>query len=138
MALIALGQLLSGFASPDAAGAWETALGFSLAGVGLGLGTAPVNNVAMANAPKERAGTASGLLNTARMVGATLGVAMLGAVFAQFAGQGAAAEGIAPGLRAALAVAGFTTSLGAAVAFLLIPAPSGRTAWRAMAPAPKD
>ena len=36
--------------------------------------------------PGGAIGTASGLVNTARMVGATLGVAVLGAVFAMFAG----------------------------------------------------
>jgi DHA2 family methylenomycin A resistance protein-like MFS transporter len=44
-------------------------------GCGLGLNTGPVNAVAVANVPAARSGTASGLVNTARMVGATLGVA---------------------------------------------------------------
>ena len=59
-------------------------------GIGLGLNTAPVQNVAVASVPRERAGTASGLVNTARMVGATLGVAVLGLLFALHAGGGAA------------------------------------------------
>ena len=40
-------------------------------GIGLGLNTAPVNGVAVAALPPERSGTASGLVNTSRMVGAT-------------------------------------------------------------------
>jgi EmrB/QacA subfamily drug resistance transporter len=120
MALIGAGQVLAGFAPAGAGGAWEVALGFGLAGVGLGLGTAPVNNAAMSNAPKERSGTASGLLNTARMVGATLGVAILGAVFAHFAGQDAAAEGVVPGLRAALSIGGLGTLAGAAIALAFV------------------
>ena len=59
-------------------------------GIGLGLNTAPVNGVAVAALPPERSGTASGVVNTSRMVGATLGVAILGAVFAAYAGQDAA------------------------------------------------
>jgi MFS family permease len=55
-------------------------------GCGLGLNTGPVNAAAVANVPAARSGTASGLVNTARMIGATLGVAVLGAVFAMFAG----------------------------------------------------
>ncbi|HVU41681.1 MAG TPA: MFS transporter [Xanthobacteraceae bacterium] len=55
-------------------------------GCGLGLNTAPVNGVAVANVAAARSGTASGLVNTARMVGATLGVAVLGAIFATVAG----------------------------------------------------
>src|SRR5262249_47902832 len=50
-------------------------------GVGLGLNTGPVNAVAVASLPPARSGTASGLVNTARMVGATLGIAVLGAMF---------------------------------------------------------
>ncbi len=72
-------------------------------GIGLGLNTAPVNGVAVAAVPPARSGTASGMLNTARMVGATLGVAILGSVFAAYAGQQAGAgSGFLPGLRAAL------------------------------------
>lgn len=91
-----------------------------MTGVGLGLNTAPVNSVAVANAPSERSGTASGLLNTARMVGATLGVAILGAVFAHFAGQEARAPGFMPGLRAALGIGGAAELAGALVAFRFI------------------
>ncbi len=90
-------------------------------GVGLGLNTAPVNGVAVAALPPERSGTASGLVNTARMVGATLGVAILGALFAAFAGQEAAAgANFLPGLQAAMTGGGVSEFLGAAIAFALI------------------
>jgi hypothetical protein len=89
-------------------------------GVGHGLNTAQENNVAVASVPRERSGTASGLLNTARMVGATLGVAILGAVFAHFAGQQASGAGFLPGLRAALAVGGIAELAGAFVALAFI------------------
>jgi EmrB/QacA subfamily drug resistance transporter len=67
-------------------------------GVGLGMNTGPVNAVAVANVPAERSGTASGLVNTARMVGATLGIAVLGAIFAVHAGAGTT-DGMISGLR---------------------------------------
>jgi hypothetical protein len=51
-------------------------------GCGLGLNVGPMNAVAVANVPAVRSGTASGLINTASMIGATLGVAVLGAMFA--------------------------------------------------------
>ena len=90
-------------------------------GVGLGLNTAPVNGVAVAALPPERSGTASGLVNTARMVGATLGVATLGALFAAFAGQEAAAgANFLPGLRAAMTGSGVSEFIGALVAFAFI------------------
>jgi hypothetical protein len=56
-------------------------------GCGLGLNLGPMSAVAVANVPAARSGTASGLINTARMIGATLGVAVLGAVFAMHVAQ---------------------------------------------------
>ena len=69
-------------------------------GVGLGMNTGPVNAVAVANVPAARSGTASGLLNTGRMIGATLGIAVLGAIFAAHADVGTT-EGTITGLRLA-------------------------------------
>jgi EmrB/QacA subfamily drug resistance transporter len=87
-------------------------------GCGLGLNTAPVNAVAVANVSAARSGTASGLLNTARMAGATLGVAVLGAIFAVFAGGSGGDVG--SGLPPAFIVGGIGEMLGAAAAFAFI------------------
>ena len=96
-------------------------LALTVVGVGLGLNTAPVNGVAVAALPPARSGTASGVLNTARMVGATLGVAILGSVFAAYAGQQAGGgAGFLPGLRAALCGSGTAELLGALIAFAFI------------------
>jgi EmrB/QacA subfamily drug resistance transporter len=96
-------------------------LALFVVGIGLGLNTAPVNGVAVAALPPARSGTASGMLNTARMVGATLGVAILGSVFAHFAGaQAAMGAGFLPGLRAALACGGIAELAGALAAFWFI------------------
>jgi len=100
-----------------------TAIGLALfvVGVGLGLNTAPVNGVAVAAVPPARSGTASGLLNTARMIGATLGVAILGSIFAAYAGQEAASGAdFLSGLQAALTVGGACEMFGAAIAFACI------------------
>lgn len=97
------------------------ALALFIVGIGLGLNTAPVNGVAVAAVPPARSGTASGVLNTARMVGATMGVAILGSVFAAYAGQQAnVATGFMPGLRAAMIAAGLAELLGAVIAVALI------------------
>lgn len=97
------------------------AMAFVIVGIGLGLNTAPVNGVAVAAVPPARSGTASGMLNTGRMVGATLGVAILGAIFAAYAGQHAAAgAGFLPGLRAAMTGGGAAELLGAVIALALI------------------
>jgi EmrB/QacA subfamily drug resistance transporter len=96
-------------------------LALLVVGIGLGLNTAPVNGVAVAAVPPARSGTASGVLNTARMVGATMGVAILGSVFAAYAGQQTdVAAGFMPGLRAAMIVAGLAELLGAVIAAAII------------------
>jgi MFS transporter, DHA2 family, methylenomycin A resistance protein len=88
-------------------------------GCGLGLNTGPVNAVAVANVPAARSGTASGLVNTARMIGATLGIAFLGAVFAMFAGGVGEGSHIVAGLAPAY-VGGIGEMIGAAAAFAFI------------------
>ena len=96
------------------------ATAFLIIGCGLGLNTAPVNAVAVANVAAARSGTASGLVNTARMVGATLGVAVLGAVFAVFAGSAGASGHIVSGLVPAYIGGGIVEMLGAVAAFTFI------------------
>lgn len=88
-------------------------------GVGLGLNTGPVNAVAVARLPPARSGTASGLVNTARMVGATLGVAVLGAVYGMH-GSGASPEAMIPGLRIAYLAGGVVELAGALIALAFI------------------
>jgi hypothetical protein len=67
------------------------------------------------------------LLNTARMVGATMGIAILGALFAAFAGQIASGGGeFLSGLRAAMLVGGSAELVGAVIAFAFIRADSLR------------
>lgn len=89
----------------------------AILGIGLGLNTGPVNSVAVASVPSARSGTASGLLNTARMVGATLGVAIMGTVFAHYARQGSRTAFVT-GLQTALRIGGAGELLGAAIAFI--------------------
>jgi EmrB/QacA subfamily drug resistance transporter len=91
-------------------------------GIGLGLNTAPVNAVAVASLPAARSGTASGLINTARMIGATLGIAVLGAIYA--VAHGGQPQEALNGLRLAYLVGGCVELAGAAVAFLYIRADS--------------
>jgi EmrB/QacA subfamily drug resistance transporter len=67
--------------------------GFGLApwmllyGIGLGLTSAQLTNVSLADVPPEQAGQASGTQSTARQVGAALGIALIGTVFATGLGQ---------------------------------------------------
>lgn len=87
-------------------------------GCGPGLNAGPVNAVAVANVPAARSGAASGLVNTARMIGATLGV--LGAVFAMFAGGVGEGSPIVAGLAPAYVGGGIGEMIGAAATFALI------------------
>ncbi|MHB8571170.1 MAG: MFS transporter, partial [Metallibacterium sp.] len=82
---------------------WLAEAGMVLTGVGMALNTGPVLATAVAAVEPARAGTASAMVNTARMVGATLGVGVLGSVFA-------AGSSVVAGFSAAMAI-------GAAVAF---------------------
>ncbi len=88
-------------------------IGLTMAGVGMGLNTGPLYGLAVGSVGQARAGTASALINVARMVGATLGVALLGSVFALLHGGPA-------GFRAAMLVAGAVQLGGALVAFVLV------------------
>ncbi|MHB8575014.1 MAG: MFS transporter [Dehalococcoidia bacterium] len=54
---------------------------FTLVGIGLGLTNAPLAAIVVGAVQRERAGAASGVLNTMRQIGGTLGVAALGALF---------------------------------------------------------
>ncbi|GGP21497.1 MFS transporter [Silvimonas iriomotensis] len=78
-------------------------IGLALTGLGMGMATGPLMGAAVGAVQAARAGTASSLINVARMAGATLGVAILGAIYTM-AGGGPA------GLRAAMAT-GVTVQL---------------------------
>src|SRR5262249_3236085 len=94
-----------------------------IVGAGLGLNTGPVNAVAVANVAPARSGTASGRVNTARMVGATLGIAVLGALYAVLAKSGTA-EGLVRGLRVALGAGAVAELSGVAIALRYLTAHS--------------
>ena len=124
MACMGVGAILLAFVGHDTS-VWPIAGALIIVGIGLGLNTSPVNGVAVAAVPPARSGTASGLLNTWRMVGATMGIAILGSLFAAFAGQDATAgAGFLPGLRAAMLTGGSFELLGGAIAFAFIRADS--------------
>jgi predicted MFS family arabinose efflux permease len=92
---------------------WLAQFGLLLTAIGMGLNTGPLHGIAVGSVAQARAGTASALINVARMTGATLGVALLGAVFALLHGGPA-------GLHAALLIGGLVQLTGATVAFARI------------------
>lgn len=120
MACMGAGALWLSRLTPDTP-LFVIATALFIVGIGLGLNTAPVNGVAVAAVPQNRSGTASGVLNTARMVGATLGVAILASIFAAHAGpQAATGAGFLAGLRDAMTGSAAAELLGAVLAVAII------------------
>ncbi|WP_448575996.1 MFS transporter [Thermomicrobium sp.] len=73
--------LLTPFLTPDTTG-WRLAPALFLYGLGVGLATAQLTSVILAEIPTAQSGQASGTQSTTRQVGAALGIAILGAVLA--------------------------------------------------------
>ncbi|MEU8826187.1 MFS transporter [Streptomyces sp. NPDC048636] len=80
--LIGAGALLNAALLEPGSG-WEAlAPGLTTAGLGVGLAMPVLVSAALGAAPPERAGMASGAVNTFRQLGYALGIALLGTVFA--------------------------------------------------------
>lgn len=108
-ALIGCGLLV--FASTEAGSPVLLAqFGLLLTGIGMGLNTGPLHGIAVGSVAKERSGTASALINVARMTGATLGVALLGTVFGLL-------HGGAAGFSTAMLIGGLVQLCGAVIAY---------------------
>jgi DHA2 family methylenomycin A resistance protein-like MFS transporter len=89
-------------------------IGLMLTGLGMGLATGPLTGLAVGAVAAARSGTAAALINVARMVGATLGVAALGAVFALL-------QGGTEGLRTAMLIGGGVQIVAAGLCWRAVP-----------------
>ncbi|HET9148842.1 MAG TPA: MFS transporter [Alphaproteobacteria bacterium] len=107
--IIGCGWLLVGFTAHMAT-VLATEAGLLLTGIGMGLATGPLSSIAVGSVSAARSGTAAALINVTRMIGATMGVAILGAVFAL-------AHGGLGGLRIATLLAGAVQLLSALIAW---------------------
>jgi EmrB/QacA subfamily drug resistance transporter len=90
--------------------------GFVLMGVGMGLIMSPMSAAAMNAVDRTKAGVAGGILSMSRMVGGTLGIAVLGALVGNPRAPEAYVASLGHGLRIGSAVA----AVGAFVAWTLI------------------
>lgn len=106
VAVIASGLATIGATAPSILGA---EIGLALTGIGMGFATGPLMGAAVGAVPAKRAGTASSLINVARMAGATIGVAVMGAAFAML-------HGGMPGLRGAMLLGAAIQASGALAA----------------------
>ncbi len=117
---------------------------FVLMGLGMALVMSPMSTAAMNAVPVAKAGVASGILSMNRMVGGTLGIAVIGAVFASQAPAGTrdAAEFV-HAFSSAMWVATAVAAVGAVIAVALLrgkaaPKPSGVAESEAAATAPGE
>ncbi|PIJ51436.1 MFS transporter [Erwinia sp. OLTSP20] len=76
-----------------------------LCGAGFGLFQSPNNHTIISSAPRNRSGGASGMLGTARLMGQTIGAALVALMFNLFSQQGTHAALILAGVFATLATA---------------------------------
>src|SRR4051794_30485907 len=80
LALVGLGLLLIG--GREASDSWTSLVpGFIAVGAGAGLANVVIADVALSVVPKERSGMASGINDTFRQVGVSVGIAAWGALF---------------------------------------------------------
>jgi EmrB/QacA subfamily drug resistance transporter len=103
---------------------WTLLPAMILGGVGMALTMSPMTSVAMASVPVDKAGVGSGVLNSFRQVGGSLGIAVMGAILASYlsAGPGTelAKQQFVDGLHSALLVSACITFAGAVVAVALV------------------
>jgi len=91
LALVAIGLALT--ARLDADSSWTVLIaGFVVAGLGMGVSSAVVSSAALNSVEANRAGMATGTVNTLRQVGVAVGVAALGAIFTNRTGSAATSD----------------------------------------------
>jgi DHA2 family multidrug resistance protein-like MFS transporter len=112
LVVMTVGLLLLLFAPADA-GLPDIAWRMAVTGLGFGFFQSPNNRLLIGSAPRERSGAASGMLATARLLGQTLGSALVALVFGLTDATGPA--GIARGAMAAVGLAAGFAALGAVV-----------------------
>lgn len=82
LGLEVVGLLLYALTASANRSAWWLVPGLFVYGLGVGLATAQLTSVILADVPTERSGQASGIQSTSRQVGSALGIAILGATLA--------------------------------------------------------
>jgi hypothetical protein len=92
-----------------------------LASVGYGLCLAPVASTATAGVAPQEAGTASGLLNSSRQIGGSLGLAVLGTVAHQRTGGLTTAQALADGYGLGLGLCAALLLVAVLIALTVVP-----------------
>jgi EmrB/QacA subfamily drug resistance transporter len=119
MLLIALQLLLFSRLGEDAS-FWDLLPALLVGGLGMAMTMTPTAAAATRAVPVDKAGVGSAVLNSARQVGGTLGIALMGAIVAAEAGGVRTPEAFMNGFEAALRVAAGIALVGAVVGFALM------------------
>jgi EmrB/QacA subfamily drug resistance transporter len=139
MILLSLQLLLFSQLGADAS-FWNLLPALLIGGVGMACTMTPSAAAATRNVPVDKAGVGSAVLNSARQVGGTMGVAIMGAIVASQTGGTPTVESFMRGFERALLVAAAIAALGALVAYVLVrphEEATGRAATRAPEPVAK-
>jgi EmrB/QacA subfamily drug resistance transporter len=103
---------------------WTLLPSMILGGVGMALTMTPMTSAAMGAVPVDKAGVGSGVLNSFRQVGGSLGIAVMGAIVASYLHHPPrsplAAQDYVNGLHAGFAVAAVITFAAAIVAVVTV------------------
>jgi EmrB/QacA subfamily drug resistance transporter len=115
MTLVALSLLLFGRLGADAT-FWSILPGLLVGGLGMAITMAPTTATAMASVPVDNAGVGSAVINSVRQIGGSVGIAVMGALFAteltvgptdpRYSAQFVAGYHLALHVAAAIALAG--------------------------------
>jgi EmrB/QacA subfamily drug resistance transporter len=105
-------------------GFWSLLPQLVLGGVGMALTMSPMTSAAMGSVPIDKAGVGSGVLNSFRQVGGSLGIALMGAILLSYehptTSKQVASQQFVDGLHAALLVSAVIAFAAAAVAIVLV------------------
>jgi EmrB/QacA subfamily drug resistance transporter len=99
---------------------WDLFPALVIGGIGMGLTMTPGAAAATRSVPVDKSGVGSAVLNSARQIGGTMGIAVMGAIMAAEAGAERTPEAFMRGFEAALLVAAAIAVVGAIVAFTLV------------------
>ena len=119
MVLLSVQLLYLSQLGPDA-DFWNLLPGFVVGGLGMAMSMTPTAAAATRAVPVNKSGVGSAVLNAARQVGGSVGIALMGAIVAAQAKGKPPLDGFMAGFESALVVAAVIAFAGSIVAFALV------------------
>jgi EmrB/QacA subfamily drug resistance transporter len=99
---------------------WALVPGMLLGGIGIASIMSPSTAAALSGVPVDKAGVGSAVVNTARQLGGSIGIALMGAIVAYEVAGRSTSQAFVAGLSTALVVASGLALAGAVVAAVLV------------------